>query len=170
MFKVRVFILFFLMFVWRLCAWLFMPLFLLFARKTDEQTTHYAQPVVQRYRLPPWLAWAESPDEHLPGGLYEPTVRRIYERFGWFVSSWYWLGLRNVGNGIVWALGHEVPLPLKHMTPIEQAWYGVWRKQRVILGIRFMWGWETVRDWHNTKTSQGYWAVPHVTARLAGQD
>lgn len=171
MFKAQVVVRFFLMLIWRLSAWLLMPLLLLFARKTDQVTTHYGQPQVPRYRLPYWLAWAESPDEHLPGGLYEPTVMRIYERFGWFISSWYWLGFRNVGNGIVWGLGHEVPMALKSMTTDDMARYGVWRKQRVVLGVRFIWGWETVRDWHSTKTkSQGFWAVPHVTARLAGQD
>lgn len=55
--------------------------------------------------------WATTPDDmKIPQGLYEPTVKKIYDRFGWFVSAWYWLGFRNAGHGIVFkkfAIGSE---------------------------------------------------------------
>lgn len=103
----------FLQVVWRIVALLLaVPLFpltwvivRLIATPTNVKTTHHAQPDVQRYRLPRWLKWAETPDEHLPGGLYEPTVMKIYQRFGWVTCSIYWLLLRNVGQGILWPYG-----------------------------------------------------------------
>lgn len=88
--------------LWRIPAPFVVPFFLLFARKTDYVTTHLAQPSVQRYVLPDWLFWASTPDETLPAGLYEPTALKIYKVVGWFLTSWYWLGIRNVGSGIMW--------------------------------------------------------------------
>lgn len=45
--------------------------------------------------------WATTPDDMtIPQGLYEPTVKKIYDKYGWFISTWYWLGFRNVGHGI----------------------------------------------------------------------
>jgi hypothetical protein len=28
-------------------------------------------------------------------GMYEPQVKWVYDYFGWYVKTWYWLGLRN---------------------------------------------------------------------------
>jgi hypothetical protein len=76
--------------------------FFLLAKKTSYKTTHFNQPDIQRYKLPSWLAWMETPDEHLPGGLYEPTHAKVYKYFGWIGASMYWLLLRNVGSSITW--------------------------------------------------------------------
>ena len=45
-------------------------------------------------RLPWGFRWMETPDDPLPGGTYEPTVARIYERWGFYWGSVYWL-MRN---------------------------------------------------------------------------
>jgi hypothetical protein len=45
-------------------------------------------------RLPRGFQWMETPDDPLPGGTYEPTVARIYDRFGFYWGSVYWL-MRN---------------------------------------------------------------------------
>ena len=154
--------------LWRLLNIIPLPVFilLLFAKKTDAKTTHSNQLEVQRYRLPKWARWAESPDEHLPGGLYEPTVKTIYDSLGWFFTSVYWIGWRNCGNGIVWGLGHEVPKKIKDMNETEQKLYGVWRTEKTLWKFKFIYGWETTRDWHSTKTKRGIWATPHFTIRL----
>jgi hypothetical protein len=157
---------FFLTFLWRLVAPIVVPAFLLFAKKTAIATTHYAQPQVQRYLLPKFLQWAETPDEHLPGGLYEPTVLKIYQRFGWFVCSWYWLALRNVGSGIVWNDGKEVPAKIRDMSAEDQAKFGVHEKRTLLWRLAILTGWEVTRDWHSTKTDQGFWATPRFTVRL----
>lgn len=162
---------FFLMILWRLAnvVLLCAPTMVLcaFARPTHQMTTHYGQPDVQRYRLPAWARWAESPDEHLPGGLYEPTVAALYAKVGWYLTSVYWVGLRNVGNGIVWGEGREVPMRLKDMTADERARSGLWVKERKFWKVRLIWGWEVTRDWHSTKTDRGYWASPILTLRFS---
>ena len=55
--------------------------------------------------LPRWLAWLGTPDERLAGGLYEPAVLSIYQRFGRFFCAWYWLGLRNTMHGLAAVFG-----------------------------------------------------------------
>lgn len=57
-------------------------------------------PTVVR-RLQPGQRWIETPDDkYLPAGLYEADQRRLYERFGLFLASWYWLGVRNRAYGV----------------------------------------------------------------------
>ncbi|WP_394789121.1 hypothetical protein [Rhodoferax sp.] len=55
--------------------------------------------------MPAWLAWLGTPDERLPGGLYEPAVLSIYQRFGQTFCAWYWLGARNRVQGFAAAFG-----------------------------------------------------------------
>lgn len=55
--------------------------------------------------LPRWLSWLGTPDERLPGGLYEPAVLSIHKRFGRFFCAWYWLGIRNTMHGFAAAFG-----------------------------------------------------------------
>lgn len=70
-----------------------------FARWDKEPTANIPgreiQPAIIRGDLPKWLSWFSTPDERLPGGLYEPTVKKIYDKYGKWVTSWYWLGCRN---------------------------------------------------------------------------
>lgn len=45
--------------------------------------------------------WTVTPDDiHSPYGQYEPTTRKVYERFGKRVGDFYWLGLRNRAYGL----------------------------------------------------------------------
>lgn len=55
--------------------------------------------------LPKWLSWFSTPDERLPGGMYEPAVSKMYDRWGKWVTSWYWLGIRNALFGMAFAFG-----------------------------------------------------------------
>lgn len=51
--------------------------------------------------LPRWLAWLNTPDDPGPSqGMYEPQVLAVYNRFGWYVKTWYWLGWRNQLYGL----------------------------------------------------------------------
>lgn len=54
---------------------------------------------VRRGDLPAEYADYATPDERLPGGLYEPTVLRKYVLDGREAAAWYWLGLRNRAHG-----------------------------------------------------------------------
>lgn len=60
------------------------PIAVMFATKVGEGA----------YRLPYWARWLETNDERdgiLPGGLYEPAIRKIYEKSGWRWASIRWL-------------------------------------------------------------------------------
>jgi hypothetical protein len=87
-----------------------MLLALPFARRTGETV------------LPGWLAWLNTPDDPGPmQGMYESQVKlvekdaediaaivdkvtSIQKRFGWYVKTWYWLGIRNQCYGLFAAL------------------------------------------------------------------
>lgn len=60
-------------------------------------------------RLPRWAGLWETPDERLPGDRLEPTVDRIYCKYGFFICSLYWLMLRNNGMGLAFMLGRYLP-------------------------------------------------------------
>jgi len=61
--------------------------------------------------MPKWLRWLETPDERLPGGLYEPTVKSVYRRFGSLICVWYWLGIRNRLHGLAASFGEPAERP-----------------------------------------------------------
>jgi hypothetical protein len=70
-----------------------MLLALPFARKSGATT------------LPAALSWLNTPDDPSPAqGMYEPQVAWVSEHLGWYVKTWYWLGLRNQLNGLFSAL------------------------------------------------------------------
>lgn len=89
------------------------PIVCAFARwdRTPTQFTGGAVqgPLAVRGDLPRWARWWETPDERLPGGLYERTVERVWRRYGRYVCSVYWLGVRNRMYGLSFALfGRQV--------------------------------------------------------------
>ena len=54
--------------------------------------------------LPKWLSWFATPDIRLPGDTCEEAVQSMYIRRGKWVTSWYWLGVRNCLMGLAcWA-------------------------------------------------------------------
>lgn len=64
--------------------------------------------------LPTWARWFSTPDERLPGGTYEPAVAAVLARYGRFLCSWYWLGVRNRLQGLDAAFSRRLdgPWPL----------------------------------------------------------
>lgn len=62
--------------------------------------------------LPKPFRWMETPDNPLPGDLREPLVRKVYERFGFYLCSVYWLGWRNRAYGLSMRLAFR---PTKYM-------------------------------------------------------
>lgn len=147
-----------------------MPIILLFAKSTTQETTHYGQPPIKRYRLPKWLSVFETPDEHLPGGLYEPTVFKMYEKWGWFITSWYWIGLRNVLHGWQWRFGIEIPKKMRDLTQSERDMFRIWEKEYVVGPIKFLFGWRSKNDHYLSYTKSGHFAVPRFSVRLNKQD
>jgi hypothetical protein len=56
-----------------------------------------------------FLKWMETPDMPLPGGMYEPTVEKVYGDGGWLratFTAYIWLGLRNRAHGLAAKWGH----------------------------------------------------------------
>ena len=142
-----------------------MPLMLLFAVKVDDDVNPYKQPSIQRYRLPKCFAWFDTPDQTLPGGLYEHTVKDVYDKWGWFICSWYWLAIRNVMFGFAWQFGKIAGNYYAVMTEREREFWGVSQRIYRGLGLQLILGGAVYRDWYYTKTKQGFWAVPRISLR-----
>jgi hypothetical protein len=69
-----------------------------------QQRNEHGEPVgepipVIRGDLPEKFRDYATPDERLPGGLYEPTVLATYIDHGSYVCAFSWLGLRNRAHG-----------------------------------------------------------------------
>lgn len=76
--------------------------------------------------------WFLTPDDPVspygcgttPGASNEPTMHRIYARFGTFIGDWWWLGVRNRAYGLTYALK---PDHFKSMTSYDSI---VWTQKR----------------------------------------
>lgn len=95
--------------------------------------------------LPGWLSWLSTPDERLPGGMYEPAVEKIYDRWGKWVTSWYWLGIRNCLFGLSLKLGRpatdyipDLPLGLWKRDDI-------WRYSAKLGPLKFLCGYKVYK-------------------------
>jgi hypothetical protein len=82
------------------------PIVVLFAKWDDYETDFSGGcapngPPAIRGDLPKWAAWFGTFDERLPGGMYEPSVARVYQKYGRYVCSLYWLIVRNRMFGLM---------------------------------------------------------------------
>lgn len=169
------FVEFLLMFV----AWAIVPFLLLMSKKYRGENKVYPDPNIKYprklRRLPSWARWFETPDDiTLPGGLYEPTVYKIYQKYGWFISSWYWISLRNVAHGVMWNQGHEIDMHINAMSSIDMQRNKVFNEVKKIGPFKLIYGYKSVNDWYELKTNYkngwvGLWAVPRVTIRMKSQ-
>ena len=136
-------------------------LFIVLTSEINHVSTHFNQPFVQRYKLPKRLTWMETPDEYLPGGLYEPQSLKIYHALGWVACSIDWLLLRNVGGGIMWP--RAIPLGAIYDKKIDHdnamVLNAVKEQVKIDHGLQpVKWGifklhWELTKDCHGTKHS-----------------
>ena len=119
---------------------------------TGQWGTH---PVI-RGSLPRWLSWLETPDERLPGGLYEDTHRALYERWGKWVASYVWLGWRNRLHGLGYALGKPATFYDPEQLGLwEREEDGIWKYTAQLGPLRFVAGWGVYM-----KLDGSFWAVP----------
>lgn len=146
--------------LWRIAAPLLIPFMLLTARKIEvPDQPDWKHPEIQRYELWHWFRFAETPDEYLPGGTYEPTHYRIYRYLGRWVASWWWLAIRNVGHGIIWNAGWPVRSP----APTE--YVRQWGPLIIFTGTK------VATDWYGKYTDKnGFWAMPRFSVRLATKE
>jgi len=157
-------------FIIRLLAPFLVPFALIFMVPVEDKINPYKQRVVKRYRLPKWASWLDTPDQTLPGGLYEGAMLSIYRRYGNFITAWVWLGFRNTGFGYAWKTGKPASNYFALLTDKEKIDQGLWQKERKIGFLKLLTGWSIYRDWYSVKTKNGFWAVPRFSIRLAKQD
>lgn len=151
------------MILWRPLSKIFVPIALIFSKKTYYDKVYK----VWRRSMPKWAYFMETPDEHLPGAMYEPTVKKIHEKYGWFICSLYWLAWRNVGHGIKWRKGFEVPENAKEISNLELKKYGVEKRIKFFGPLIFKYGIQVYRDKFKVYAKNtGMWAVPQFTIRL----
>ena len=91
-------------------AFVLAPLAVMLARR-DEITEKEVHSAVPLYRLPSWASWMETPDDpmrgRLPGGLYEPDIMKVYQRYGWRVAAIAWLWRNRAYRVAMW-LGADI--------------------------------------------------------------
>jgi hypothetical protein len=144
------------------------PIALLFAKKSDRVTSHYGQdPTIQRYRLPKLFKWLMTCDEDLAGGMYEPTVKKIYDRFGWYICSWYWIGLRNQCQGLLWTQGFEVDAidyTIKKIYDYRGDQWGDATKIN-LYWFTLVFEYEICHDHYRSHTKTGYYCIPKMSLK-----
>lgn len=152
------------LFVLRLVA----PVALLFAvidaKKVKRKTTHYDQdPNIQRYILPKWWSWFNTPDED-GWPMYEPTVKKIYNKFGWRVCMWYNLGLRNQAQAFLWKFGWECSKELRDAN--KASGYKLLNKKYNLGLFKVIVGWEVAKDNYLDYTKSGFYSIPQIDIKF----
>lgn len=160
----------------RFVLWLPMLFLLPFAYKVPSVNIPYrARLEVQRRRLPDWLNWLQTPDDVLPGPLYEKGFNRIYNVFGFWVAAWINLSFRNVAYGLMWSYGKSVTNFMVHLSDAEQRRQGVYESVTILGPFKVLSGWAVYRIWKDTDVeadiwSHTFWAVPRFSIRFKNQD
>lgn len=121
---------------------------------------------VDRALLPRWLWWWQTPDELLPGGMYEATVRGWYASWGWHYCAARWL-LRNRLYGLAWTFGRPADGYLDPVPGGIAQRGDLWRWWRRFGPIVLQAGWKVHRaDWQADAQRGPFIAVPFATIRL----
>jgi hypothetical protein len=136
---------------------------LLFA-KWDDKATLDSNGMVPAVRgdLPSWAWWLGTPNERLPGGTYEPTVRMVLADHGRFVCSWYWLAIRNRQQGLAAYFGVPVVMPW----PPEPGYYesgALWWLRHPIFGNKY----QLKAGWRTYGIKSQWMAIPCLTITKA---
>ena len=128
----------------------------------------FGGPPVRRGDVPRWLLWLQTNDERLPGGLHEPTVLRVYERFGRVICSWYWIGLRNRAHGLRRVFGRPSTEEMANIRfPIADGKASGTRPDGTWYWSRDIWRLRVVAGHRIYLLPSGYMAVPTFTIKRA---
>lgn len=147
-------------FLLRFVTPVFVLIGVIFAKKSDRVTKHYGQDqLIQRYVLPRWLNWFNSPDED-GWPMYEPTVAKIYHSLGWRVALFYNLAFRNQAQGFLWLFGHEVTELVRNKN--KEMNCTLLNKELDLKLFALIYGWEVAHDHYKTHTKTGYFAIPQI--------
>ena len=101
--------------------------------------------------FPAWLQWLNTYDDlGCDQGMYEPHVKWVNDHLGWYVKTWYWLGLRNSGYGLMWLLAPTFDISNAALKREGVHGVGSWRSTLVLpSGTYFERGWSG--NWSATK-------------------
>jgi hypothetical protein len=102
-------------------------------------------PFVHRADLPMFFAWLGTPDERLPGGLYEPDVREWFAGWGFWACSVLWLW-RNRAYQFGYWLGRPADEYLQAVPGRVATMPGIWRWQKDFGPVRIGTGWKCMRQ------------------------
>ena len=145
-----------------LFVWALVPFTLPFAKwdKVATEPRNADGIYIIRGDLPWWLSWFQTPDERLPGDTCEAAVKEMYIKHGQWITSWYWLGVRNIAMGLAVYMGHETT------DYIPERPLGFWKRDKTwryaaeIGKVRFVMGYQVY------KTAQGkFLAAPVFTLK-----
>lgn len=137
----------------------------------DKQPTPGTYDTVPTIRgdVPGWLRWLQTNDERLPGGLHEPTVLRVFERYGRLVCSWYWIGLRNRAHGLRRAFGLPSTEAMANIRfPMVNGRANGTRPDGTWFWSRDFWRLRAVAGHRIYMLPTGYLAVPTFTVKFGG--
>lgn len=114
---------------------------------------------------------AGTPDELMPGGLYEMAILRTYLAWSsqwWTATNWLW---RNAGYGVAWHYGRWASAYLDLTADGYVERNGLWRWQKTFGPVKFMAGWKVHRsDYLASAVNGPFWAIPFVSIRRASSD
>ncbi len=163
--------LFLLEFLSRFVMWAIVPFALLFARKATKEEVegklpYNHSPEIQRYVLPDWLEWVNTPDDFLPACTYEPTMLKMYHRFGWFITSWWNLSFRNTMMYLTWGMAKPVTGYWYTLSDEEKQEKGLFDNHYHFLGLTLKVGYVSYRNWKNYKNLGMFVSVPRITVRI----
>jgi len=139
------------------------PFALLFAKWEQSPTNG-----VVRGDLPKWLSWFSTPDERLPGGMYEPTVAAMYKKHGRFITAWYWLGFRNCLHGFAAMFGKPASDFFPGYNRTDPKFFkrdDIWRYFTYIGPFRFVVGYKVYR-----LADGSFLATPSFTIQVRDPD
>lgn len=154
----------------------FLPLVTLLAvllARWDKHPTPGTYDTVPTIRgdVPAWLRWLQTNDERLPGGLHEPTVLRVFQRFGRVVCSWYWIGWRNRAHGLRRVFGLPSTEAMAGIRfPVVEGKASGTRPDGTWYWSRDLWRLRVVAGHRIYMLPTGYLAVPTFTIKLTSPD
>jgi hypothetical protein len=147
----------FLIMVLNIVAPLLVLLALPFARWDAKPTEGYI-----RGDLPSWAYWISTPDERLPGDLGISEHRSLFEKYGMWFASWYWLGIRNPLFGLSFIFGKIAVDYMPEMVSMTGLWEraedGIWQYGARIGSFKFACGYKVYK-----LPIGSFWAVPCFT-------
>ena len=131
-----------------------------FIRWDDVETlgSYGLNPTI-RGDLPFFLSWFQTPDERFPGGLYEQAVLDCLNKYGKWVCSYYWVGIRNQMMGMAAFFGK----PATDYIPEGLGFWSrddIWRYALALGPIKIVLGWQVYR-----KLDLSFLAVPVFTIK-----